>query len=180
MKPHLLLFFVASTYCLNAQSADGGSIDSVYTDLAGRSCKLVEVKEAGANSIQRCPGVAGFRPLVLDSDGRQSITIVTADDRKFDLNFWDVITRAFSSLGRKAEWRVARDGAKIRLLALIVRVNASEGVNSSQIVSHLAVTKITTDHICVVANIAGSPTAELEARRVADMAAEKACLNSLD
>jgi hypothetical protein len=178
MKSTLAFSSLAAALCFLALNANGASNDSTYTSLSGRECKVLEVQREGANSTQRCPGVGGFRVLVLDSDNRQSIALVSAEGRKFDLNFWDIVTRNFSSLGNKAEWRVARNGVQIRPVALIVRVNANEDPDSSKVTSYLTVTKITRDEICVVAKIAPSATASLEARQVADVAAEKPCLGT--
>jgi hypothetical protein len=157
-----------------------GAADSIYTNLSGRACQLLRVNREGANSTQRCPGVGGFHLLVLDSDGRQSITLVSAEGRNFDLAFWDTVTRHFSSLGGKAEWLVVRDGAQIRPIALIVRVNALEDPDSSKVTSYLTVAKITRDQICIVAKISPSATASAEARSVAGAAAEKPCLGPLE
>jgi hypothetical protein len=176
MKSTLVFSVLAAVLCFVAPNANAASNDSTYTNLSGRECKLLNAQREGANSTQRCPGVGGFRVLVLDSDGRQSIALVSAEGQKFELNFWEIVTRNFSTLGNKAEWRVARNGVQIRPLALIVRVNASEDPDSSQPTSYLTVTKITRDEICVVAKIAPSATASQEARRVADVAAEKSCL----
>src|SRR5215475_6158607 len=77
--------------------------ESVYSDLASTKCKtLTTDRETGA-STQRCPGVAGYKLLVHEDDARQSITVVTPDGKKHDLDFWDVVTHGFSSVGNKAE-----------------------------------------------------------------------------
>ena len=55
-------------------------------------------------------------------DARVSIDIVTPDGRVHPLNYWSVVTSAFSNAGPRAEWRMQRG----RPIALIVRVNASE------------------------------------------------------
>jgi hypothetical protein len=157
-----------------------GAADSVYTNLSGRACQLLSVNKEGANSTQRCPGVGGFHLLVLDSDGRQSVTLVSAEGRNSGLAFWDTVTRHFSSLGNKAEWLVVRYGAQIRPIALIVRVNALEDPDSSKVTSYLTVAKITRDQICVVAKISPSATASVEARNVAGVAEEKPCLGPLE
>lgn len=157
-----------------------GATDSIYTNLSGRACQLLSVKKEGANSTQRCPGVGGFHLLVLDSDGRQSVTLVSADGRNSDLAFWDTVTRHFSSLGDKAEWLVVRDGAQIRPIALIVRVNALEDPDSAKVTSYLTVAKITRDQTCVVAKINPSAAASVEARGVAGAAAEKPCLGHIE
>jgi hypothetical protein len=147
--------------------------DSVYTDLASTRCKTIETSDEGAFSLQKCPGVAGYELLVEDADSRQSVTVVSPDGKKHPLNYWQVITTGFSSLGEKAEWRVEKKGGKLRPFALIVRVNANENPEKpAQKTSYLAVTKITDEHICVTDKVQTNE----EARRAADAAADKPCL----
>lgn len=165
---------------LAAQTPRKPAIESVYTNLSGPACKLLEVQEEGANSTQRCPGAGGFALLVLDSDSRQSITVVHPDARKSPLNFWHIVTRSFSSLGPRAEWRVSRNGKEVQPVGLIVRVNANENPDSATPTSYLAVAKITSGESCVVAKIKSSANANAEARSEADAAASKPCLKEIE
>ncbi|MGH9971483.1 MAG: hypothetical protein ACREBG_27315 [Pyrinomonadaceae bacterium] len=154
-----------------------GKLESVYTDLATRKCKTITVDRETGSSTQSCRGIAGHRLLVHDDDARQSITVVTPDGKKHDLNFWQVITGGFSSLGTKAEWRVVRKNGKLSPLALIVRVNANEHPdNPNRVTSYLAVTKLTPNKICVTHKITQSPNANSDARHAADSAGAAECL----
>ena len=151
--------------------------DSVYTDIAPARCKTVEVSEPGEGefSVQKCPGVGGYGLLVEDDDLRQSVTVVSPDGKKHPLNYWQVVTTAFSSLGDKAEWRVEKKGGKVRPFALIVRVNASENPEKpEQKTSYLAVAKITDAAVCVTDKVKTNE----EARQAADASAGKPCLKS--
>jgi hypothetical protein len=149
------------------------AVKSVYTDLAGARCKTIETHEESAGSVQKCTGVAGYELLVEDDDSRQSITVVSPDGKKHPLNYWQVITTGFSSLGEKAEWLVEKKGGKLRPFALIVRVNANENPEKpEQKTSYLAVAKITDEHICVTDKVQTNE----EARRAAAAAADKPCL----
>src|SRR5215212_1742299 len=151
--------------------APGG--DSVYTDIAPARCKTVETHEEGAGSVQKCAGVAGYSLLVEDDDSRQSITVVSPEGKKHPLNYWQVITTGFSSLGEKAEWRVEKKGGKVRPYALIVRVNASENPEKpEQTTSYLAVAKITDGAVCLTDKVKTNE----EARQAADASAAKPCL----
>ena len=100
--------------------------ESVYTDLAPAGCKTIETHEESAGSVQKCPGVGGYELLVEDDDSRQSVTVVGPDGKRHPLNYWQVVTTGFSSLGERAEWRVEKKGGGLRPYALIVRVNADE------------------------------------------------------
>ena len=152
-------------------------IESVYTELASSKCKTLTIdRETGASS-QRCPGIAGYKLLVHDDDARQSITVITPDGKKHDLNFWDVVTHGFSSVGNKAEWRVVRNKRKLAPIALIVRVNASEdAANPNRKTSYLTVTKLTAEKICVTHKIAQSGDANAKARQAADEVRTAVCL----
>lgn len=147
--------------------------ESVYTDIAPARCKTVETHEESAGSVQKCAGVAGYGLLVEDDDSRQSVTVVTPDGKRHPLNYWQVITTGFSSLGERAEWRVEKKGGKVRPFALIVRVNASENPEKpEQTTSYLAVAKLTAGEVCVTDKVKTNE----EARRAADASADKPCL----
>jgi hypothetical protein len=151
------------------------AVDSVYTDLAAARCKTVETAEEGAYSVQKCAGVAGYALLVEDDDSRQSVTVVSPDGKKHPLNYSQVITSGFSSLGEKAEWRVEKKGGKLLPLALIVRVNASENPEKpEQKTSYLAVAKLTANEVCVTDKVKSNE----EARAAADASADKPCLGT--
>lgn len=146
--------------------------ESVYTDISPDRCKTIETHEETGGSVQKCPGVAGYGLLVEEDDLRQSVTVVSPDGRKHPLNYWQVITSAFSSLGEKAEWRVEKKGGKVRPYALIVRVNASENPEKpEQKSSYLAVAKITPGAVCVTDKVKTNE----EARAAADASADKPC-----
>ena len=155
--------------------ANAPAAESVYTDIAPARCKTVETHEEGAGSVQRCAGVGGYALLVEDEDSRQSVTVVAPDGKKHPLNYWQVVTTAFSSLGEKAEWRVERKGAQVRPYALIVRVNASENPEKpEQKTSYLAVAKLTAQEVCVTDKVKTNE----EARAAADAAADRQCLQA--
>jgi len=91
--------------CSSGACAEG-AISSSYTDLSGKACRTVaRDKETGASTI-RCPGVGGYSLLVLDSDDRASISVVAPGRRVHPLKYWDVVAPSFSTLDKKAEWRV--------------------------------------------------------------------------
>ena len=148
--------------------------ESVYTDIAPARCKTVETQEEeGAYSRQKCAGVGGYTLLVEDDDSRQSVTVVSPDGKEHPLHYWQVVTTAFSSLGDKAEWRVEKNGDRVRPYALIVRVYASENPEKpDEKTSYLAVAKIDGDEVCVTDKVKTNEAA----RQAADAAADKPCL----
>jgi len=155
-------------------------LESVYSDISSSKCRTIEVDKETGSSTQRCPGIAGYKLLVLDDDSRQSITVVAPGGKNHPLDFWEVVTQAFSSVGNKAEWRVGRSRRKVSPVALIVRVNASEdGANPNRLTSYLAVVKVTPEKICVTHKIPPGAKANETARRAADTAQTAACLKEV-
>jgi hypothetical protein len=153
-------------------------ITSKYSALAGKACTTHIDDAATGASTTECPGIQKFRLLVLEDDKRSSVSIVTPERRVFPLNYWDVVTRGFSSLAGKAEWRVANVGGKAVPIALIVRVNTvdqSDPEHPKQ-VPVLAVARITPDTACVTHRLDALPrNAPEQARKAAD-AANAECL----
>jgi hypothetical protein len=159
-----------------ARVADGDIIDSVYTDIVGKRCTTVATDEEVGSATARCRGVDGYDLLVHDEDARMSITVVAPDGSEHPLDYWQLITFDFSTLGTKAEWRLALRGGEVIPIALIVRVNASEADDPSVTTSYLAVAKITPEKICVTDRIGPSADMNAAARRAANTAERRPCL----
>lgn len=157
------------------------SVASVYTPLTGAQCRVVNRQQETGATVSKCPGPAGYSLLVLEDDSRTSITVVSPAQKKHPLDYWGVVTRAFSSLGPRAEWRVARRGGKPEPLALIVRVEHTDQQDPDKPVkkSTLAVAKITVGQICVTDKIPGGQNANAQARDAAASSRSKACLAPL-
>ncbi|HEX6367939.1 MAG TPA: hypothetical protein VF006_03330 [Longimicrobium sp.] len=146
-------------------------VRSVYTSL--QQCRLMSTHEETGGTVSRCPGVARHALLMSDDDARMSIDVVTPDGREHPLNYWSVVTGAFSALGPRAEWRMQGE----RPIALIVRVNANEDAeNPERTTSYLAVAKITPTQICVTDRIGPAADANAAARRAADASAARPCV----
>jgi len=151
---------------------------SVYTPLAEKQCKTVRGPDSQTGDYEgRCRGVAGYSLIVTEGDLRQNVTVVTPKGTKHPLELWDVISGGFSSVGAKAEWRMANQNGKSTPVALIIRYNANDDPESpNKQSSYLAVTKITASEICVTDKINPGTNANEDARRAADAAADKPCL----
>jgi hypothetical protein len=185
MKLKLASLFSVALLCLigaavmnaGALAPEPVSNTSIYTDISGSRCRTISVNRESGASVQSCPGVAGYKLEVEDDDARMSISVVAPGGKKSELSYWQVITPNFSSLGNKAEWRVTTTKGKTTPVALIVRVNANEdSSNPQKVTSYLAVAKITAAKTCVTDKIGPSATANEEARRAADSAATRPCL----
>lgn len=120
-----LIAFSISVLCTVHLCAQNAKPTSIYTALDGKNCRPVKsVAETGA-SVQRCSGVGNYSLLVLDDDSRMSLTIVSPVQKEYPLDLWTVVTKSFSTLGDRAEWRVVQMNGKTTPVALIVRVNAN-------------------------------------------------------
>jgi hypothetical protein len=159
-------------------TAAGQSNRSVYTSLGEKQCRVIKSAEAGDDGYEaRCHGTGGYSLLLSEGDLRQNITVITPRSAKHSLDLWDVISGGFSSVGPKAEWRIASQNGKPTPVALILRYNASEDpAQPNKLTSYLTVAKITPAEICITEKISPGPTSNEDARRAADAASGKPCL----
>jgi hypothetical protein len=169
----LILTLLASGVVASAQG-----VQSVYTNLSGKNCRVIEEDEESAGyELARCRGVAGYQLEVASQDLRQGVAVVSPDGKKHELNLGYIGGGAFSFLGDKAEWRVKRVKGKLVPIALIMRFSTAQMQDdgSSKDVPHLTVTKITPAKICLLEPQRAGRNANVEARRIADNSADKPC-----
>lgn len=165
----------------SSATARAGESSSVYTEISAKHCKVLPASGEPGDEEDglRCKGPGGYEILVVYGDLRASVTVVAPDGSQHELDYWSVVTHAFSSLGPRAEWRVHEDGRAIVPHALVVRVNAQEDAgNPQRKTSYLAVAKITPGKICVTDRIKPGAAQNVEARIAADDAGSKVCLAS--
>jgi len=162
--------------CANIATAQTNH--SVYTPLGDKQCRTIKSHEAGDEGFEaRCRGTAGYNLLLSEGDLRQNIVVITPQGKEHSLELWSVVSSGFSSVGPKAEWRIATQTRKP--VALILRYNANEDATQpNKLLSYLVVTKITATEICVTDKISPSPTANEDARRAADASSTKSCLKN--
>ena len=172
-------FLLVAFALLGAATVSAQSNQSIYTNLDPNQCRTLKQESSGAGYyLAQCPGIAGYKLLVEEGDLRDNITVVTPRGRKDSLDLWQVVSSGFSSVGKKAEWRVKRTAGKLVPVALIVRFSASEdSADATKSTSYLAVSKITPREICVTDKIPPGAKANEDARRAADAAASKPCLS---
>ena len=151
---------------------------SVYTSLEAKQCRTIKTETTGAGDYEgRCRGVAGYSLTLLEGDLRQNIIVTTPKGTKHSLELWDIVSGGFSHVGPNAEWRTMRQKGKLIPVALVVRYNVSEDAeHPDKKTSYLVVAKITPTDICVTDKISPGSTANDDARRAADTAANKPCL----
>jgi hypothetical protein len=161
-------------WTLLATATSAAACDRVtirHTELEGRACIVRADDESSGAGTRECPGIYGYRLLVVEDDERISVSIVAPGERLFPLQFWDVVTRGFSTLTGKAEWHIRGVGRGAVPVALIVRL---ETLNQTvpehpRRVPLLVVAKITSDTACVTHRVDATARGALDlARRLAD------------
>lgn len=144
-----ILFASTMTLCVHGAMA----ATSITTDLYGKQCRIVERDANGGPLTRRCPGVAGYSLLVHEANARSSVDIVTPDQRVYPLEYWEVVTAGPSWVGRKAEWRMERRGARRVPTGLLVRLDARSPVSEGPRIAPgaiLTAARISDDGACVV------------------------------
>ena len=169
MRCHFACFVIALT--ADGSAAGQQNYVSIYTPISGKTCvKHIDDQSTRAFTLD-CPGALGFRLKILRDDDRSSVSIVTPNQLVLPLNYWNVVTRGFSNLGTKAEWRIGQLDGKAAPVALIVRVNSLDQSDPGhpERVTLLAVAKVSTNAACVTRAVdALSPQANKQARQFAD------------
>ena len=175
LKLTVLAISLASVTTVAAQSNR-----SVYTLIGDKQCRTIKSHEAGDEGFEaRCRGTAGYTLLLSEGDLRQNITVITPHNKEHSLELWSVVSSGFSSVGPKAEWRIATQNKKSVPVALILRYSASEDATQpNKLLSYLVVTKLTPTEICVTDKIPPGATANEDARRAADASSTKSCLKN--
>lgn len=96
MRAFALAFLIGSGAQVQASEAH-----SLYTEISDKGCTLIPASGEPGDEEDglRCKGPAGYQLLALSGDLRATVTVVAPDGKEHALDFWDVITRGFSSLG---------------------------------------------------------------------------------
>ncbi len=163
-------------------AANGQKTESIYTSLAENDCKKLPDRIGdGVVYAAECNGVGGFKVDHYASEHSSDFELKDSSGRTYELNIRSVIgTAAPAMLGEKIEWRIRRNKGKAEPYALIARYNVFDDPdNSNNRKSFLVVVKIAADSVCVPSLVDPSVKAQNEqARRLADAAAAKPCLES--
>ena len=104
-------------------SSYGAHAKSQFTFTSGTKCASVSRDRETGDTVKRCPGIGGFSLLILNSDDRASISVITPDKTTVPLNFWDVVTPTFSTLGPRIEWQMASVQGKQKPVAIVARIS---------------------------------------------------------
>lgn len=174
MFRHCLLASAIALLTIPAQAAT-----SMYSDLYGKSCKIVELDKASGASTRRCAGVAGYSLLVHEANAQTSVDIVTPWRAVYPLEYWEVVTPGLARVGRKAEWRVEQRGTRLVPTALLVRLDTGNALTSGPRVAPgpvLTAARIAADGACVVYQGDATPKSADAAARSAAADRRSKCL----
>jgi hypothetical protein len=174
----ILLAFLSAIVCSGAGWAQAKKAESIYTSLTEKDCQTIESEQSGAGWYRgECKGLAGYKLEVTEGDIRQSINVLAPDGKRFELDFQQNVSGAFSALGEKAEWRIVKEGKKVKPIALIVRLNANENPEKpEEVTSRLVIVKITKSAACITDLVEPKTINQnIKARELADAASDKPC-----
>lgn len=169
---------VAALIAATGQSR-GAALSTEYTPTKGRACVTISNNHETGDTVKRCPGAAGFSVLVLNSDDRASISLIAPDGKvTLPLDFWDIVTPSFSTLGPKVEWQLESIQGKKRPVSIIVRVHTVDqtDVEAPRPLSYFVVAAIAKDSACVIGKIPAAQVAANESARALAKARGSNCM----
>ena len=164
-SPSLPIRLVAVAFTLFAWPAGATESESAYTKLDLKQCKDVtpeEIKDNGAVSI--CPGYDGIDVRVAEGDLR--IFVSYGPNAATQTAAYETLPQ-FNIIGETLEWRVKREGGKLKPFATILRFRWDADDRQG---STLVVTKLGEDDACHMAYVeaTNNPKANEQARAIAD------------
>ena len=122
--------------------------------------------------------------LLHESDSRMSIDVVSSNGRVFPLEYWKVVSREFSAVGERAEWRTGGDSAKGLPVALVVPLDVDQltedrarNTESHQKLRFWVVARIGADQTCVTDRVADGADLGARLQRAVESAAGRPCLS---
>lgn len=154
--------------------------DSIYTGLDEKTCKEIPLgaNDHGALYKTECPGVGGYKVILMASDHSNALTIVDKKGKATDLRVRDGLnTAANFRLGDKIEWRMEGKGGAAVPIAFIVRALKSvDPVDPNKVASNMLVGKLGPTP-CITDVVGPSVTDQnIKARELADAAKDRPCV----
>ncbi len=148
MLSKCLFASVVTLFSIQAEAAT-----SMYSDLYGKTCKVIEHDKLSGATVRRCAGVGGYSLLVREAHAQTSVDIVTPARAVYALDYWEVVTPGLAHVGRKAEWRVEQRAGRLVATGLLVRLDTSNPtVHGPRLApgAILTAARIESDGACVV------------------------------
>lgn len=171
------LSLVAALMAAPGQS-HGATTTTQYTPTKGKTCVTVSTQRETGDTVKRCPGIAGYSLLIIDSDDRASISIVTDKKTTLPLDFWEIVTPTFSTLGPQVAWKLESIRGRSKPVAMVVRVNTVDqaDVAAPRPISFIVVARIGIDTACVIGKIPAERANAEQAAQALVNARDQECL----
>jgi hypothetical protein len=176
-SPHRALS-IATTFFAIHGAVNAAAITTQSTPIDGKQCVNISHDRETGDTVKQCPGVGGYSLLVLSSDDRASLSIVTNNKATLPLNFWDMVSPTFSTLGPKVEWQVeSHEGTKTPV-ALVVRLNTVDQTDVAvpRPVSFIVVARIQPGEACVIGKVPAQQSNATQMARALATARDTKCL----
>jgi len=139
---------------------------STYTSLD--DCPVLRSNpDEGGFYESECPGEAGYKLRVTESDLRQTVAVIAPDGASHGLRLSSVSGGGFSELGDTVEWRGTTKGGVFVPDALVLRHEVVTDPEGEKEVSYLVAVRLAGTP-CAVARIAPGPGQNEKARAAAD------------
>jgi len=184
MKKKITLIYMLGVFLFGLDSLEADSkkpdvyslFESSYTSIAQKDCRTLESDNLG--SIEECESFSDMKVTVIEGDMKQGITL-TRDNQRHELNFRNLISYAFISLGLELEWRYKRNEFD-NPFALIIRLEVNEDPEDLDKTNfYLVVSKITEKEICIVGKVEAQKDQDNVARRMAEASINLSCISSI-
>ena len=171
-------WFLAAAFFTMHGAVDAATITTQSTPIDGKQCVNISNDRETGDTVKRCPGIGGYSLLVLSSDDRASLSVITNNKAALPLNFWDMVSPTFSTLGPKVEWQVASHGGTKTPVALVVRLNTVDqaDVAAPRPVSFIVVARIQPGQACVIGKVPAQQSNAAQMARAMATARDTKCL----
>jgi hypothetical protein len=169
MKRPLALALILLATAPIAQAAPAPERTSQYTRTD--KCRQIELNEdEGGWSVQRCPGLAGYRLRLTEGDLRQNVVVELPRGGERSLDLAEATgSGGFSSIGASVEWRGSGTGRAFRPDALILRYSVVEDQERPERpTSYLLTVSLANRRPCVSAKVRPGPGQNERARAIVD------------
>jgi hypothetical protein len=174
--PWFVLSVAAIFFAIHV-AVPAATLTTESTPINDKQCVNISHDRETGDTVKKCPGIGGYSLLVLSSDDRASLSVVT-NKATLPLNFWDMVSPTFSTLGSKVEWQVASHGGTKTPVALVVRVDTVDqtDVAAPRPVSFLVAARIRESGACVIGKLPAQQSNASQIARAMVMAPNTKCL----
>lgn len=159
-------------------------IESVFTEFETASPGESETKNCQHETISgnsyppvflvKCKGIGDYKLKELSNAvGSAMLSVISPSGQEQKIDYFENIGYG-TSIERKVEWRVRREGKQVKPIALIVGFENIENLDNLERTSYLGVIKLTEKAVCLTDVVESNQKSDIH--RLADSSAQKPCL----